>query len=128
MHTDPIADMLTRLRNGSKAEKETVLMPFSKIKFAICELLKKNRFISDYEKTEDENKHPLLMISLNTTRPKLSIRRISKPGQRIYVKHSEVRRVKNGYGLAVYSTSKGLVTDREALKSQTGGELLFEIF
>jgi len=125
--TDPIADMLTRIRNANQMRHETVEMPSSKIKKEIAEVLKREGFIRDAEYIED-NKQGILRLSLkyskDAVRVVTGLKRISKPGLRVYVQSSEVPRVLNGLGIAIISTSKGILTDKEARKEQIGGEVI----
>jgi small subunit ribosomal protein S8 len=125
--TDPIADMLTRLRNGNAAYHDDVAMPSSKIKVQIAKVLKQEGYIKDYavEKAEIGS---LLKIELkygpNRERTISGVRRISKPGLRVYAKKEALPRVLGGLGIAIISTSRGLVTDRHAHKAGIGGEVL----
>ena len=123
--TDPIADMLTRLRNANSVFHEKVEIPASKIKTAIAEVLKEEGFIKDYTFTED-NKQGVLTIDLKygPQREKVisGIKRISKPGQ--YAKHDELPRVLGGLGIAIISTSKGIMSDKQARKAGLGGEVI----
>lgn len=132
---DPISDMLTRIRNAQRAGHKEAIIPFSKLKLAIAKILEDNGFVESAVKEKGE-KFPLLKVVLkyekvsNTERvPAISeIRRISKLGQRRYVKKAEISRVKNGYGIAVISTSKGLMTNDEARRKGLGGEVLCEVW
>jgi small subunit ribosomal protein S8 len=119
--TDPIADFLTRIRNAQMAEQSSVMIPYSKVKEAIAQVMKKNKFLTDVQKDETE-KFPRLVLSL--PEKKLALTRISKPGQRIYMATDEIRKVKNGFGIAVVSTSQGIITGYEARARKIGGELL----
>lgn len=124
--TDPIADMLTRIRNANQMRHEVVEMPASRIKLQILEVLKREGYISDVEFKED-NKQGILRVTLRYVKNERVIKglkRISKPGLRVYAKSDELPRVLNGLGIAVISTSEGIVTDREARQGQTGGEVL----
>ncbi len=125
--TDPIADYLTRIRNANMVYHERVDIPASKIKQAITEILKHEGFIRDYEVVE-EGRRRLLRIYLkygsNKERVITGLRRISRPGRRVYVKKDEIPRVLGGLGIAILSTPKGLMTDREARKIGLGGEVL----
>ena len=126
MVTDPIADMLTRLRNAAQARHRRVDMPISKLKIEIARLLKDNHYIHDYKVLEDEA-HGVLRLHLKYYQEKPVIReltRVSKPGLRKYVSVEEIPRVRNGLGIAILSTSKGVMTDREAREARVGGELL----
>ena len=125
--TDPIADMLTRIRNANMVRHEKLEVPASKIKKEIAELLKREGFIRDVEYIED-NKQGILRIFLkygaNNERVITGLKRISKPGLRGYAKADEVPRVLNGLGIALVSTSKGVMTDKDARQLQTGGEVV----
>jgi len=125
--TDPIADMLTRLRNANSAHKEEVVMPFSKIKFGIAEILKDEGYISSHE-TRDAIVGKELVLSLkygpSRERSIAGIRRISKPGLRVYAKSTNLPRVLGGLGIAIISTSTGLLTDKQASKKGVGGEVI----
>ena len=125
--TDPIADMLTRIRNASSVYHSSVDIPGSKIKIAIAELLKNEGFIRDYEVTED-NKQGVITIYLKygPKREKVisGLKRVSKPGLRRYAKRDELPRVFGGLGIAIISTSKGIMCDRDARKAGVGGEVL----
>ena len=125
--TDPIADMLTRLRNGNAAYHDDVAMPSSKIKVEIAKVLKQEGYIKDYA-VERVEVGQLLKVELkygpNRERTISGVRRISKPGQRVYAKKEALPRVLGGLGIAIISTSQGLVTDRHANKAGIGGEVL----
>ena len=125
--TDPIADLLTRLRNAARARKTLVHVPYSKLKMAICAVLKDKGYILEAT-VSGEGIAKELMIELPENREDLHLRSISKPGQRIYVKFQEIPRVLNGLGLAVVSTSKGVMSGDEARKQKLGGEYLCEIY
>ena len=127
MHTDPIADLLTRIRNATKAHHESTTMPHSKIKEEIAKLLKARKFIDDY-RVEGEGITKAIVIDLNEERSDIYLRRISKPGQRIYVKSENLKPVRSGLGISIISTSKGLMTNSEAKKQHIGGELICEIY
>src|SRR6478752_7123561 len=125
--SDPIADMLTRIRNANVVRHETVEIPASKVKKQIAEILKREGFIRDAEYIED-NKQGIIRIFLkygpNNERVITGLKRISKPGLRVYTKSTEVPLVLNGLGIALVSTSQGVVTDKEARAKQLGGEVL----
>jgi len=128
MYTDPIADFLTRIRNGQQAGLRVVEMPSSKTKVAISEILKDQGYIHDF-KVEEVAPQNVLKVALKynklTKTPAIrEIKRISKPGLRQYRSSSNLPRVKNGLGIAVVSTSKGLMTDKQARKENIGGELI----
>lgn len=125
--TDPIADMLTRIRNANMVKHEKLELPASTLKKEIADILKREGFVSDYEFIED-NKQGILRIFLKygveEQQVITGIKRISKPGLRVYAKAAEVPRVLNGLGIAIVSTSKGVLSDKEARKQAIGGEVL----
>lgn len=124
--TDPIADMLTRIRNANQMRHEVVDIPTSRIKLQILELLKREGYINDVEYIED-NKQGILRVYLKYVKGERVIKglkRISKPGLRVYAKKEELPRVFNGLGIAVISTSEGILTDREARQRNIGGEVI----
>ena len=125
--TDPVADLLTRLRNANSAYHDTVSLPSSKLKTHIAEILQKEGYISSW-KVEPARVGETLTIDLkygpNRERSFVGIKRVSKPGLRVYKKSDEIPRVLGGLGVAVLSTSQGLMTDREARKRHVGGEIL----
>ncbi|MFE5324583.1 30S ribosomal protein S8 [Paenibacillus sp. NPDC056579] len=125
--SDPIADMLTRIRNANVVRHETVEIPASTIKREIAEILKKEGFIRDAEYIED-NKQGIIRLFLkygpNNERVISGLKRISKPGLRVYTQSQEVPRVLGGLGIAIISTSKGVMTDKEARQSKAGGEVI----
>ncbi len=125
--TDPIADMLTRIRNASTAHHEFVDIPASKLKQNLAQILKQEGFIKDFEMLRD-SRYPTLRLRLRYTgnrEPVITgLRRVSKPGQRIYAKASEMPRVLGGLGIAIVSTPRGLMTERQARRSNVGGEVL----
>lgn len=125
--TDPIADMLTRIRNANMVRHESLELPASRIKREIADILKREGFIRDAEYIEDK-KQGILRIFLkygpNNEQVITGLKRISKPGLRVYAKSSEVPRVLSGLGIAILSTSKGIMTDHEARQNNVGGEVL----
>jgi small subunit ribosomal protein S8 len=125
--TDPIADMLTRLRNANAAYHDKVVMPHSKIKVNIAEILKREGYISSYSEEQGE-RGKLLTVELkygpNRERSIAGLRRVSKPGLRVYAKSTTLPKVLGGLGVAIISTSTGLLTDRQAAKQSVGGEVL----
>lgn len=125
--TDPIADMLTRIRNANDAGHKTVEMPASKEKKAIAEILLEEGYINKVEYIED-NKQGMMKITLkygeNKSKVIAGLKRISKPGLRIYAGKNDIPKVLNGLGVAIISTSKGVVTDKEARKAGVGGEVI----
>jgi small subunit ribosomal protein S8 len=132
MVTDPIADFLTRIRNAQMARHRIVEIPASNLKKRMTEILYDKGYILKY-KFEDDNKQGLIKIALKydaaTKEPAIqSLERVSRPGLRQYAKPSEIRRVKNGLGIAIVSTSKGVMTDKEARANNVGGEVLCSIY
>lgn len=127
MFTDPIADLLTRIRNAQKARKETIEIPHSKQKEAILKVLNEHQYIQKFEVIKT-GKFPILKLTLNPKLNNLHIKRISKPGQRIYIKSKENYPILRGLGMSVISTSQGIMTDRNARKNRLGGEILFEVY
>jgi len=127
--TDPIADMLTRLRNANSAYHDTVAMPSSKIKQGIAQILKQEGYVKSWRVEDSEaGTGEVLIVDLkfgpNRERSIAGIRRISKPGLRVYAKSTSLPRVLGGLGVAIISTSSGLLTDRQAAKKGVGGEVL----
>jgi small subunit ribosomal protein S8 len=125
--TDPIADMLTRIRNAVGSKHRRVDIPASKMKTEIARLLKESNFITDYKTIDTPEGKKVLRVALKyagNTPVIRELRRVSSPGLRQYVGAAEIPRVRNGLGVAILSTSKGLMTDREARAARTGGELL----
>ncbi|HOZ85387.1 MAG TPA: 30S ribosomal protein S8 [Niabella sp.] len=132
MVTDPIADFLTRIRNAQMAGHRVVDIPASNLKKRLTEILYRQGFILKY-KFEEDNKQGIIKIALkydaDTKQPAIqSLERISRPGLRQYAKPTEIRRVKNGLGVAILSTSKGVMTDKEARAQNVGGEVLCYIY
>jgi small subunit ribosomal protein S8 len=132
MVTDPIADFLTRIRNAQMARHRIVEIPASNVKKRMTEILYDKGYILKY-KFEDDNKQGLIKIALkydaNTKEPAIrSLERVSRPGLRQYAKPAEIRRVMNGLGIAIVSTSKGVMTDKEARTQNVGGEVMCYIF
>lgn len=124
--TDPIADMLTRIRNANAMKHETVDVPASKVKTQILEVLKKEGYIVGYKLVKGDVQDTLRVTLkyLANERVVKGLKRISKPGLRVYAKNTEIPKVLNGLGIAVISTSNGIITDREARKQKVGGEIL----
>ncbi|HEX7271536.1 MAG TPA: 30S ribosomal protein S8 [Casimicrobiaceae bacterium] len=124
--TDPIADMLTRIRNAQLAEKATVQMPASKVKLAIAKVLKDEGYIEGFAMVGEEKRRQLeIALKYYAGRPVIEkIERVSKPGLRIYKGKDEIPRVMNGLGIAIVSTSRGVMTDRKARATGVGGEVL----
>ena len=131
MVTDPIADMLTRVRNANQMRDKEVEVPASKLKEEIARILKEEGFINDY-KIKKNSVQNTIVLSLRYTEKRerviTGLKRISKPGLRVYVKADEVPKVLNGLGIAILSTSKGLMTDKEARNAGLGGEVLAYIW
>ncbi|MBE6159432.1 MAG: 30S ribosomal protein S8 [Bacilli bacterium] len=129
--TDPIADMLTRIRNANQMRYKEVEVPASKMKISIAEILKNEGYVADY-KIKKNNVQDIIVLNLkygqNKERVITGLKRISKPGLRVYAKAEELPRVLNGLGIAIISTSKGLMVDREARKESLGGEVLAYIW
>jgi small subunit ribosomal protein S8 len=125
--TDPIADMLTRLRNGNSAYHDEVVMPHSKLKANIAEILKREGYVSG-SRVEEGEKGKQLVVELkygpNRERSIAGLRRVSKPGLRVYAKSTNLPKVLGGLGVAIISTSGGLLTDRQAMRNGVGGEVL----
>ena len=134
MMTDPIADMLTRIRNAQSVRKPTVVLPTSKLKRVIAELLAREGWLEGVEVRPSSTGGPReeLVLTLKYRRPGVprltSIRRVSKPGRRVYMAHDAIPRVKGGTGMLVLSTPQGMMTNREAKKLGIGGEVICEVF
>ena len=129
--TDPIADMLTRIRNANQMRYNEVEVPASKIKTEIARILKEEGFISNYEIKKDKVQNTIVLnlkYGQNKERVITGLKRISKPGLRVYAKAEEIPKVLNGLGIAIVSTSKGIMTDKEARKNSLGGEVLAYIW
>lgn len=126
--TDPIADMLTRIRNGVAAKHDFVLVPASKIKLAIAKILKDEGFIKDFELLKGDSVQKTLKVYLAYTGKKqpvlTGLKRVSKPGLRVYVQRSEIPRVYGGLGIAILSTPQGMMTGQEAWRRRLGGEVI----
>lgn len=127
---DPISDMLIRIKNAQAVSHQTVNIPFSKIKFALARLLEKEGFLNKVEKKgKGAKKYIKIKLKYQDKQPAIQgLKRISKPGQRVYLEKDRIRPVKQGYGIAVISTSSGLMTDKEARKKGLGGEALCEVW
>jgi small subunit ribosomal protein S8 len=129
--TDPLADMLTRIRNGHMAKHTRVDVPTSKMKVSLAKILKEEGYIKNYKVLKDRP-HGVLRIYLkyyDGNQPVITgLTRLSKPGRRVYVKSGEIPRVLNGMGVAILSTSKGILADRDARKQNLGGELLCSVW
>ena len=130
MLTDPIADMITRIRNGAQASKESVDIPASKMKLNIADILMKEGYIRGY-KVIDDGKQGLLRVNLkyfNSNHVITGIERVSKPGRRIYKGANEIDPVRKGLGISIVSTSKGVMTDHKAKADNVGGEVLVRVW
>ncbi len=127
MKSDPVADLLTRIRNGSRAEHEKVDVPSSKLKVRIAEILKDEGFIKNFRVLEDDKQGTLrvyLKYGVGNEKIISGLVRVSKPGRRVYVTHDKVPSILAGMGVAIVSTSRGVCTDRDARKQKVGGEVL----
>lgn len=131
MITDPIADMLTRIRNASLVKKQVVDIPSSRLKEKILNIMKREGFINNFKKIEQKPQDILRIFLLYTPEGHpyvLGSKRISRPGRRVYISKDKVKKVYNGYGLAILTTSRGILTDREAKELGVGGEVLCHIW
>jgi len=130
--TDPIADMITRIRNANKARFKTVNVSMSQMNVNIAKVLKKTGYISNYDKVKNEKGQQMLEIILKYPDAKrtviTNIKRISKPGRRVYVPSDSIPKVLNGLGISILSTSKGVITDAEARELNVGGEILCNVW
>jgi small subunit ribosomal protein S8 len=131
MVTDPIGDLLIRLKNGSQRRHETITVPASKLKRAILQILKNEGYVEAVEDGTQEG-HPVLTVQLRYVgqgEPMITgLQRISKPGRRVYVGSNEIERVRNGIGMSILSTSKGVMTDQESRRNKLGGEVLCSVW
>jgi small subunit ribosomal protein S8 len=130
MLTDPIADMLARLRNAAMARHERTEMPSSKMRLSIANILKAEGYVDDVRESEGPKKTLTVVLRYGRDRQAAidGLRRISRPGRRVYVRHDQIPRVLNGYGIAILSTSRGVMSDRKARENAVGGELLCEVW
>lgn len=130
MMTDPIADMLTRVRNAAQAHHEQTVLPSSKLKERLAEILKQEGFIEDYRVEDGVQKTLTIFLKYGRDRQSafVGMRRSSRPGRRFYVGHHDIPRVQNGMGVAILSTSVGVMTDRDARDKRVGGEVLCEVW
>jgi small subunit ribosomal protein S8 len=130
--TDPIADMLTRIRNANKARFKTVNVHMSQMNVNVANVLKKAGYITGYDNVKDEKGHQMLKITLKYPDNKKTvitdIERVSKPGRRVYVASDSIPKVLNGYGISVLSTSRGVITDEEAREQNVGGEVICKVW
>lgn len=130
MIIDPIGDLLTRIRNAYHARIIEVKVPFSNIKADIAKILKKNKYIADYKLEEEDNKKSILLVlnDVRTTKYIPTLKRISKPGQRIYIASKDIKKSRNGQGIYIVSTPKWVITGYEARSLNVGWELLCEVY
>jgi len=132
MMTDPIADMLTRIRNGALAHHDRVEMPHSKLKEHVATVMRAEGYLDDVRTSESDEDPKVLTLVLRYGRDRESaidgLRRVSTPGRRVYVRHDRINRVCSGMGISILSTSRGVMTDREARRQRVGGELLCEVW
>ena len=129
--TDPIADMITRIRNAQLRALNTVLIPNSKFRASILDVLKEEGYISNYKTSSDKNNNKFLLVDLkyNNGVPVIKeISRVSKPGRRIYTKADSIPKIQNGLGIAIVSTSKGIMSDNNARLKKIGGEIICRVF
>jgi small subunit ribosomal protein S8 len=131
MVTDPIGDLLIRLKNGSQRRHETITVPASKLKRSILQILKNEGYVDAVEDGTQEG-HPVLKVQLRYVeegQPMITgLQRISKPGRRVYVGSKDIERVRNGIGMSILSTSKGIMTDQESRRNKLGGEVLCSVW
>lgn len=125
--TDPLSDLLTRIRNAARARKEMLSVPYSKLKESVCKVLQSNGYIKDFQAV-GEGIEKRIRIELHENKNDLHLKTISKPGQRIYVKSKEIPKVLDGLGIAILSTPKGILSGNDARKANVGGELLCEVY
>ena len=133
MMTDPLADMLTRIRNAVRVERPTVELPVSKVKRGVAEVLKREGYIWDWHEADEDGLptkqlHIDLKYGPNGERVIRHIRRVSKPGRRVYARADNLKPVLNGLGISIISTSRGVISDREARQRKLGGEVLCELW
>jgi small subunit ribosomal protein S8 len=133
MMTDPISEMLARIRNAALARHESTRLPASRIKKSIAELLKAEGYLADVRSEKwGPSQHETLTLVLKYGKDKKAafqgLRRVSRPGRRVYVRHDQIPRVLSGLGISILSTSQGLMTDRDARRKKAGGELLCEVW
>lgn len=128
MVIDPISDLLSRIRNGYLARLQNVVVPYSRMKGEILRILKKNDYIVDYVEDKKERNFSVTLHNVRETKYIPSFRRLSRPGQRIYIKNTEIRKSRNGVGIYILSTPKGVVTGYEAHSLGVGGEILCEVY
>ena len=129
--TDPLGDMLTRIRNGQSAKKDSVLTPASRLRASVLDVLQREGYIRGYSKEENTGPTPTIRIELKYFEGQPAIQhvsRVSKPGRRVYAGATELPRVKNGLGITIVSTPKGVLSDAEARAENVGGEVLCQVF
>ncbi len=129
--TDPLGDMLTRIRNGQAAKKDSVLTPASRLRASVLDVLQREGYIRGYSKEENTGPTPTIRIELKYFEGQPAIQhvsRVSKPGRRVYAGSTELPRVKNGLGITIVSTPKGVLSDAEARTENVGGEVLCQVF
>ncbi|HSB04250.1 MAG TPA: 30S ribosomal protein S8 [Thermodesulfobacteriota bacterium] len=129
--TDPLADMFTRIRNGSKAKFEKVDIPSSQLKREVAKILKEEGFIKNFKVITDDQQHELIRVFLRYDESRkgiIHLRRVSKPGRRIYTRSDQIPSVMGGLGISILSTPKGVLTDRSARKVHVGGEVLCHVW
>ena len=129
MMTDPIADMLTRIRNGALVRRKEVVVPFSKMKLAIANILVREGYLVKAEEKKDTHPFLLLILKYNGREAVVQqLKRVSTPGHRKYIKSSEIKKVLNGFGFSILSTPQGILTNKEAVDKKVGGELICEVY
>lgn len=128
--TDPIADMITRLKNACMAERKDLVLPHSRVKEDIVKILKENQYIEDYQLIEKkpQNDIKIILRYVNKLSVITDVKRVSKPGRRVYVKASDIPQTLNGYGLTILSSNRGIIDDKKARKEKVGGEILCQIW
>ncbi len=127
MYTDPIADFLTRIRNANRAGNRTVSIPYSKLKANIGEILE-SRGIVEKSRVDRSGDFPEIIVTLKDASVPINLKRVSKPGQRVYVKAGDIKPVRNGFGIAVISTSSGIMTGEAAKEAGVGGEYVCDVY
>lgn len=127
MTTDPIADLLTRIRNAYNAQKDNVRVPHSKTKMAVLKVMQDRKFIHSFAESGTGTKKDI-EVTLSNNINDITLKRVSKPGQRIYVKSGNISKINGGLGVAILSTSKGIMSGEEAQKNKSGGEVICEIY
>ncbi|NLG06151.1 MAG: 30S ribosomal protein S8 [Candidatus Pacebacteria bacterium] len=128
--TDPIADMIIRLKNACMAERKDLVLPHSRVKEDIVKILKENQYIEDYQLIEKkpQNEIKIILRYVNKLSVITDVKRVSKPGRRVYVKASDIPQTLNGYGLTILSSNRGIIDDKKARKEKVGGEILCQIW